>query len=175
MMIDLIIDRATVLTMEEGVGYRNDASIGINDGKIVFIAEQNEDILNKYKAKKYISGKDKLIMPGLIDAHMHTEISIFRGLAQDLDNWMELGLWPFSQHLDHKAAEAAIKLNIMEAVKNGTTTVGDFGSEIDLIAQTCQDFGVRGVITKTINELDKENLAKPGQLYNFDYNKGKKN
>ncbi len=173
-MIDLIIDRATVLTMEDCVGYLNDASIGINDGKIIFIAEQNEDISNKYKAKEYISGKDKLIMPGLIDAHMHTEISIFRGLAQDLNNWMEIGLWPFSQHLDPKAAEAAIRLNIMEAVKKGTTTIGDFGSEIDLIANTCQNFRVRGVIAKTINEIDKENPVEPGQLYNFNYKKGKR-
>lgn len=173
-MIDLIINGATVLTMADGVGYLNDASIGINDGKIVFIAEQGDETLNKYNANRYISGKDKLIMPGLIDAHMHTEISIFRGLAQDLNNWMELGLWPFSQHLDREAAEAAIRLNIMESVKKGTTTLGDFGSEIDLIASTCQDFGVRGVLTKTINELDQKNPAEPGQLYNFDYKKGKK-
>ncbi len=173
-MIDLIIDGATVLTMENGVGYYNDASIGINNGKITFIAEQNDSITDKYKAKEYISGKDKLIMPGFIDAHMHTEISIFRGLAQDLNNWMELGLWPFSQHLDQEASEAAIRLNILEAIKNGTTTIGDFGSEIDITASTCQEFGVRGVLAKTINELDKKNPAEPGQLYNFDHKKGEK-
>lgn len=56
MMIGLIIDRATVLTMEDSVGYYNDASIGINDGKIVFIAEHGESILNKFKfqEKRYL-------------------------------------------------------------------------------------------------------------------------
>jgi len=48
-MIDLIIDRATVLTMECSVGYYNDAFIGIYDGKITFIAEQDESISNKIK------------------------------------------------------------------------------------------------------------------------------
>lgn len=56
MMIDLIIDRATVLTVEDSVGYYNDASIGLNDGKITFTAEQSESILNKFKfqEKRYL-------------------------------------------------------------------------------------------------------------------------
>lgn len=59
-MINLIIEIASVLTVEASVGYYNDASIGINDGKIIFTAEQIDSILNKFEFVRYISEKYKL-------------------------------------------------------------------------------------------------------------------
>jgi 5-methylthioadenosine/S-adenosylhomocysteine deaminase len=37
-------------------------------------------------------------MPGLIDAHIHTGLSILRGTAQDMSNWMHKGIWPFMKN-----------------------------------------------------------------------------
>ncbi len=172
MQLDLIIYDTELLTMEDGgVGYLADAALGIKGDKIAVVGN-TEKILAGHQADRLLEGKNLLVMPGLIDAHIHTGIALLRGLAQDISGWMEEGLWPFSRQLDREAREAGTALNIMEAVRNGTTLLADFGSNLEGMVKWHRRIGTRALLSKTINELDSSSEIIPGELYPFDHRKG---
>ena len=65
-----------------GCGVIQDGAVAVKGNCIISVGETAE-ILKKYSAHRYIDGRGKLLMPGLMDAHAHTGVSIFRGYARD--------------------------------------------------------------------------------------------
>ena len=114
-------------------------------------------------------------MPGLIDAHMHTRYAIVRGVAQDVGNWMQKGLAPFAKHIGDEAALAGTRLNVLEALLAGTTTMGDFLRPYPGWAETFSEAGVRACLTPQINALPKTGMAgwTVGALYPLDEEAGR--
>ena len=121
--IDTLISRAHLFTMQgDGVGYVADGAIAIQAGKIVAVGPTAE-LQNQVEATKIIDATDCAMLPGLVDGHMHTTLSLLRGVAQDAANWMQQALAPYSRHLNDEDAAAATRLNAVEALKAGTTTL----------------------------------------------------
>ena len=169
--IDIIINAKHTYTLQgEGVGYLENNSIAVDKGKIVAIAPI-EEINKEYKAEKVIDAKDKLVMPGFIDAHMHTSMCALRGLAQDVNNWMMHGAGPFQTNSTNDTKIAGAKLGIAEAILNGTTTIGEDGQCADDICKIIDKIGVRGNVSVRIREALVK-VYEPGELYEYDENFG---
>ncbi len=174
MELDYIIHNAYLLKMtQQGVGFQADAAVGVKDGEIAVVGS-SPSIRKEHQAEKYVSGRDRVVMPGLVDGHMHSQLALLRGLAQDMDNWMEEGVWPFSRHLDRDMHRAAISLNVMEAVKNGTTTFLDYNHDLKTTASIHEEFGTRALLAKTINEIVPHEKVAAGDLYPLSREKGEK-
>ena len=168
-MLDIIISNGILITMEgKGVGIINDGAVGIKGNRIAAVGE-TADVLKNHKAHRYIDATHKVIMPGLIDAHMHSSLGILRGLSQDVNNWMQQGLWPFTEALTEDTAIAGSMMNIVEAVKAGTTTICDFDRSMEKLIQNLVKIGVRGRVASTINAMPP-GLSKLaiGELYPLD-------
>ena len=171
MKIDCIVKAPHIYSMKgEGVGYLNKEAIAIDRGKIIAIDKQ-EIIENNYSAEQLVDLKHHAIFPGFIDGHMHTALAVMRGLAQDTENWMMFGLQPFVQHAEKKDYHLGSKLGIMEAIKNGTTTIGDYGDPMEAVCAFVDKTGVRGNLTQTVREA-KNKVYQPGELYEYDRNQG---
>ena len=92
------------------------------------------------------------------DAHMHTDYASVRGVAQDVANWMQKGLALYSKHRKAPETHAAVsragtRLAILEALKAGTTTFGDYLEAYDGWAESFVEAGVRARLTPNINAL----------------------
>ena len=127
-MLDLLFVHAVVLTMRgAGVGVIEDGAVGVLGDRIAAVGPTAQ-VLRDFDAHRVIDAKYKAVMPGLIDAHIHTGDALIRGVAQDMHNWMQQGIWPFEEVLrrDEDAVQKGSMLNILEAVKAGTTTFCDF-------------------------------------------------
>lgn len=171
--VDLIVSAPHFYTMEgEGVGYKGNTSMAIDRGKIVAIGN-TEDIKKEYCSDEKIDLENQVVLPGFIDAHMHTGDCILRGLAQDTNYWMMYGYGPFANVTSAEERETGSQLAIIEAIKVGTTTFGDYENDMDLVCQFIDKVGVRGHITSTIREA-KKRTYNPGELYEFDENMGQK-
>ena len=160
-MLDILIKNGFLITMEgTGVGVIEDGAVGIKGNRIEVVGS-TADVCKQYDAHRVIDATGKAVLPGLIDAHIHTSIGLIRGVAQDIDNWMVDGLWPFEtklrQHLD--ASLAGSMLTIVEAVKAGTTTFCDFDSPMDQIAACHARIGTRARVAELISGLPKNNSA----------------
>lgn len=90
--VDMIVIAPHFYTLEgSGVGYLGDAAMVVDRGAIEALGPQ-EDMLSQYQAEQVLELPHHVVLPGLIDAHMHTDIGICRGLAQDTKHWMMYGL-----------------------------------------------------------------------------------
>lgn len=169
MRIDTLVRGGHLFTMNgDGVGYVANGSVAIDRGKIEAVGPWGE-LAREYAAGEVIDARDHAILPGLIDAHMHTRLAVLRGLAQDTKNWMLYGVGPFAPHVGDAAGEAGSRLAVVEALRSGTTTFGDYGPGMDGTCRFLESTGVRAQVTGLIREVPPGMSAlAPGELYGFD-------
>jgi 5-methylthioadenosine/S-adenosylhomocysteine deaminase len=169
--VDLLVTAPHALTMSgTGVGYRPDLGIAVDRGRIVALGPASE-LRAHYAAEKTIDAAHHVLLPGFIDAHMHTALCLLRGLAQDTRYWMMYGLGPFSAQLSDEAMQVGSQLAILEGLKAGTTTFSDFGWSMNGVCSLLERAGVRGAIAVSIREAEQRIYA-PGELYVFDSAQG---
>jgi 5-methylthioadenosine/S-adenosylhomocysteine deaminase len=169
MKIDLLVRGGHLFSMQgDGVGYIPEGSLAIDGGRILAVAGW-DDLSAAYQAEQTLDASHHAILPGFIDAHMHLHLALLRGLAQDTSNWMLYGLGPFSAHLTPEAGNAGARLALVEALKAGTTTFGDYGPHMDETCRFMQQAGVRARVTGFIREVpSRMDRLGPRDLYPFD-------
>ena len=169
-LVDKLVIHGHLFTMQgEGVGYINDGAVAIKGSTIIDVGTTAK-MTAAYDAATILDASDKAVLPGFIDAHMHTPLAIVRGVAQDVWNWMQAGLAPYSRHLTEVGMRAGTRLNIVEALKSGTTTFGDYAWPIAGWADNYAEAGARARLTPTINAMPKGGMAgwKIGDIYPLD-------
>lgn len=165
--VDLIVRAPHCFTMAgEGVGYLGGVDVVVDAGKIIAITDRAVTD-QEYTAEELIELTHHALFPGLIDGHMHTSWAVLRGLAQDTNNWMMYGLGPFSNVTTEASRLAGSRLAVIEAVRNGTTTIGDYATDMEPVCEFIDQVGARGNITHTIREA-RRRVYHPGELYEFD-------
>lgn len=173
-MIDKLVTGAHLFTLQgEGVGYIPDGAVAIQGDRIAAVGPTSK-LTSRFRAAQTIDARDCAVLPGLIDAHMHTPLAIVRGVAQDVAHWMQRALAPYSRHITAEAGLAGSRLNVLEALKAGTTTLVDYSRPIPGWAEAFAQFGVRARLTPTINALPPGGMAgwKLGDLYSLDLEAG---
>ena len=165
--IDTIVVAPHFYTMEgAGVGYHSDAAMAVDGGKILKVGNRPE-ILAEYTAEEMITLDHHMVLPGFIDGHMHTACNIMRGLAQDTNSWMMFGLQPFDNAVNDEERDVGSRVAILEAVRAGTTTLGDYESKMENVCAFIDKVGARGNIAQTIRAA-KRRVYQPGELYSRD-------
>ena len=103
-----------------------------------------------FKPEKIFNGKNKLLIPGLINTHTHAYMSLFRNVADDLsfEDWLFKNIEPLEEKLVPKDAYYGALLSIIEMIKTGTTCFLDMQMHINQTTQAVMDSGIRGVITR---------------------------
>lgn len=167
----MIVKAPFFYTMEgEGVGYKEKVAMVVDGGKIVdFVPADRVD--EAYSAEEVLDMNHHAIFPGFVDGHMHSLCNILRGLAQDTNNWMMYGLQPFENAATVEEKNAGAKLAVIEAIKNGTTTLGDYNVDMFEMAAFIDKVGARGNLAQTIRSA-KYRVYNPGELYEFDKKQG---
>ncbi len=172
--IDTIVQTKHMYTMQgEGVGYCYNYDIAIENGKIVAIAPK-EEVAKEYTAEKVIDATDHLVLPGFIDAHMHTCHAVLRGLAQDIDKWMMDAIAPLDAVRSYDAKAAGSRLAVAEAVMNGTTTIGDDGNDLAPCVEFIDKIGARGNISVRIRDAVNRRYL-DGEVYDYKQELAEKN
>lgn len=168
--LDLLFTHAVVLTMQgAGVGIVEDGAVGVQGSRIAVVGPTAE-VERAYAAHRVVDAAGKALLPGLIDAHIHTGDGLLRGVAQDLNHWMQHGIWPFEEALrrDTDAVCKGSLLNILEALKAGTTTFCDFDTPMTQLVQNHVKLGTRARVAELVSELPSKSETAVGELYRFD-------
>ena len=79
-MANIFVKNGYVLTMQgEGVGMIENGAVAIEGNTIVAIGKTS-DLIGEYGSAEYVyDAKEKAVMPGFVDAHIHTGMSLMRG------------------------------------------------------------------------------------------------
>ena len=118
--------------------------------------------LNK-KDLKIISGKNKVVIQGLINTHTHTPMTLFRGVADDLPlmDWLNNYIWKMEAHLNEEIVYNGTLLGCMEMIKSGTTTFNDMYFYMNGIIKGVQETGIRAYLGYGMIDLfDEEKRQK---------------
>jgi len=168
---DLMVKAPHFYTMEgEGVGYKNGVVLIVDGGKVKeFLPE--DVAAREYACAETLNLPHHAVFPGFIDAHMHTACNIMRGLAQDVNFWMMHGLQPFDNAVTQEERDRGSELAIVEAIKAGTTTLGDFDADMDHVCAFIEKTGARGHIAQNVRSAVRK-VYHPGELYEFDEKMG---
>ncbi|MBQ8604289.1 MAG: amidohydrolase family protein [Oscillospiraceae bacterium] len=95
---------------------------------------------------------DRFITPGFVSMHCHTPMNIFKGIAEDvnIDDWFNKELWPYESKMQDEDIYWGAKLACAEMINNGVTAFADHYFKGHLIAQACEETGIKGDIAWTI-------------------------
>ncbi len=93
MHYDILIFNGTVITMDHHNRLLSDGYVGISGSEIAAVDGRNGDWP---KATQMINARGGLIMPGLVNAHTHAAMPLFRGPADDLPlmDWLNHYIFP---------------------------------------------------------------------------------
>jgi 5-methylthioadenosine/S-adenosylhomocysteine deaminase len=116
------------------------------------VAEPGEDV---------IDAAGMAVMPGLVNAHTHAAMTLFRGYGDDLPlmEWLRTRIWPAEAHLTHDDVYWGTRLAIVEMLRSGTTTFWDMYWHGEAVAQACVDAGIRGVVSAVLIDQHDPSLA----------------
>jgi 5-methylthioadenosine/S-adenosylhomocysteine deaminase len=150
--VDLIVSGGTIVTMDAQRRLIENGAVAVQKGEIVAVGTASE-IAGKFLAKQTINTENKAVIPGLINTHTHVPMSLFRGIADDLDlqEWLTKFIFPSeAKNVTEDFVRAGTRLGLAEMIRGGTTTYCDMYYFEDAIAQETSKAGVRGVLGETI-------------------------
>lgn len=141
--MNLLIKNALAVLPE---GTVPDSSVWIKDGVIVAVNDAPQD----FRADKVLDAKDKLLVPGFVNAHTHVHMTALRNRADDLKfmTWLFDRVIPMEDKLTQEDAYWSIQLAFMEMLESGITTFSDMHMFPDVVIQATLDAGMRGVISR---------------------------
>lgn len=170
-MLDVLFYHGIVITMageRVGEGIIEDGAVGIQGNRIVAVGK-SDVVCAQYQAHRMIDVEGNVILPGFVDGHMHSALGLFRGLAQDTDEWLHTCIWPLREAMGPEEAAKGSMLVLAEAVKNGTTTICDFDTHMDHLVKNHAKIGTRACVAHTIAALPQDVSGLPqGELYPLD-------
>ncbi len=150
--VDLIVAGGTVVTMDGSKTVVENGAVAVLKNKIVGVGRSAE-IAKRFSAKQTINARGKAIIPGLINAHTHVPMSLFRGIADDLDlqEWLTKYIFPAeAKNVTEAFVRAGTQLGLAEMIRGGTTTYCDMYYFEDAVADETFKAGMRGVLGETV-------------------------
>lgn len=141
--MSILIKNSIILAQDER-RQQFHGDIYIEDNKIIQISKNPISIEADYK----IDGRNKLVLPGLVNTHTHIPMTLLRGYGDDmvLQKWLEERIWPIETKLDTKSVEIGTKLGLLEMIASGTTSFLDMYFFEETIGKVTEEIGLRGFL-----------------------------
>lgn len=148
MNIDTLISASHLLTVDPKNTVLTDHSVAIQNGKILDILPTQE-ARQKYQASQTTDLPGHILLPGLINAHTHAAMALFKGLADDLPlmEWLEKHIWPAEgKHADAEFVYDGTLLACAEMIRSGTTCFNDMYFFPQAAGQAVEIAGMRATL-----------------------------
>ena len=148
--VDLVLNGGTAITVDSERRVIRNAAIAVKGEEILFVGKATE-ASGRYRAYQTFDCNDKVIVPGMINAHIHYHHHLSKGLMPD-----NLGtvLWSnychgnISPHIKMEDEIWGAKALLLEMVKGGTTAFLEAGSyhPFEIIQSGIEDIGIKGLM-----------------------------
>ena len=128
--------------------------LGIDGDTIDYISDVRPE--KKYDEEKDMSGK--LLMPGLVNAHGHTAMTLLRGKGSDLNlqDWLHQEMFPVEDKMVNEDFYAGRAVAILEMISTGTTTFSDMYMDPVGAIELCGKAGLRGHFSSVFQSFNPD-------------------
>jgi 5-methylthioadenosine/S-adenosylhomocysteine deaminase len=167
--VDILITHGKVVTMNANREIIVDGAVAIKGDTIVAV-DKTEALEAQYRADKVIDAGGKVVMPGLVDAHLHITQTFARTIC-DLDHpdarqavqaadpmgntaaWAEKA-WKVDAGLTDEEAYVSCMIAGLEMIRTGTTTFADAAAfNVPALTEAVGKLGLRAVIAKNTSDI----------------------
>lgn len=126
-------------------------AIGIRDGMIAWIRPAAEVEAATLAQAAVIDGSGQVAIPGLMNSHTHSPMTMFRGSAEDvpIKDWFNKHIWPMEVNLTERDVTLGARLAVGEMLLGGVTNFADHYFFTDRIAEVVAESGARGHLAST--------------------------
>ena len=163
--VTTIVSGGAVVTVDAKRTIYNPGSIAV-DGTSIVAVGPSADIAGRFKAATQIDATGSIVIPGLINAHTHAPMVLYRGLADDLrlQEWLEKYIFPAeAKTVSREMVRAGTRLAALEMIQSGTTVYADMYYFEEEIARTTKAAGMRGVLGQTIIQFPVPDAKTPAE------------
>lgn len=150
----MVIKNAYIITMD-GDKIVHSGYIVIEGRKITYVGEE---IPTGCDTSKVIDAKGGIVMPGLINSHTHSPMSVMRGVGDDLPlhSWLFDKIFPIEEKLDNDAMFYGSLLSYAEMIKGGTTAFADMYFSTENQIKAAMECGIKANIAHCITGFGEE-------------------
>jgi 5-methylthioadenosine/S-adenosylhomocysteine deaminase len=157
-MTSILLKAHTLVTLDIQDQIFEPGWVLIQDGRISEIGSHTESPTQQ--VDQLVDFRDRLVMPGLVNAHTHTPMVLFRGLAEGVSLFTMEGFLQVLRVLEAAAdsdmVPAAVTVSCAEMIRTGTTCFADQYFYMDQILPVVRQSGMRAALAYGIVELGDE-------------------
>lgn len=142
-IVDTRINARWILTLDPDRRCLENHALIIDKGKILDIVPGTD---TQWQAREVIDLPHHVLMPGLINAHGHASMTLFRGLADDIPlmDWLQNHIWPAEgRWVDEAFTQEGAQLAMAEMLLSGTTCFSDMYFYPNVVARAAADAHIR--------------------------------
>jgi 5-methylthioadenosine/S-adenosylhomocysteine deaminase len=138
----ILIKNCSIITMVRPDDVYSVGQIEIEEDSITYVGTVRE---TGQSFDRVIDGSGMTALPGLINGHTHTAMSLMRGYGDDIPlmKWLKERIWPVEEGLTGKDVYWGAMLSIAEMLKSGTTAFADMYFFMDEVARAASEAGIR--------------------------------
>ena len=153
--VDLVVRNGTVVTVDPGRRVIAHGAVAVDGGRIAAVGTEAA-VDAQFRGQEVLDAAGGIVMPGLVNAHTHAAMVLFRGVADDLKlmEWLQKYIFPAEKiNVTAEFVRAGTRLAALEMIRSGTTTFVDMYYFEDQVAEVCKEAGLRGVLGSTLIEF----------------------
>ncbi len=158
-MSSVLLKSDLVVTLDRNDQILKEGYLVVENDRIVEMGLQ-KDLDSRRKFDEVVELKDRLVMPGLVNAHTHTPMTLFRGHVEGhtlftMDGWYNT-IRVLELQTDPEMIRGAVAVSCAEMIRTGTTCFADQYFWMDQIVPEVRRSGLRAALAYGIVELGKE-------------------
>jgi 5-methylthioadenosine/S-adenosylhomocysteine deaminase len=153
--VDLVIEAGWVVPVEPHGVVLVDHAVVVDRGRVVALLPRRE-AETRFRARQRVERPDCVLLPGLVNAHVHNPMTLMRGVADDLPLmvWLQQHIWPVeAQVMGPQFVADGIELAVAEMLRGGTTCCNENYFFPDVQAATYKRLGFRALIGLPVIEF----------------------
>lgn len=142
--VDYLITGGILVTLDEAGHIYEEGAIAVAGPDIILVGPR-ATVEAQVSAQTTLDATGQVVLPGLVNSHTHAAMTLFRGLADDmqLEPWLEK-IWRVeSNHATADNVRIGSELAFIEMIRSGTTTAADMYWQRAVTAQAAQQAGFR--------------------------------
>ena len=177
----ILVGNGRVITQDSLNPYMENGCIVIKENIIEDVGS-TQDMQLKYPEHEFIDAKGKVIMPGIINSHMHIYSSFARGMAvpgkpsENFSEILENLWWRLDKKLSLEDTKYSAYATYIDCIKNGVTTVFDHHASpysiegsLFTIGDVAKSLGIRTCLCYEVSDRDGGETIDQGIKENVDF------
>lgn len=153
-----------LITQNESREILKDVDLLIKDGTISGIGRELPEGENKI-----IDCSGMVVLPGLINAHTHSSMTLLRGISDNkkLDDWLHEDIFPAEEKMDEDDIYVGSLLACFEMLKTGTTCFNDMYVNMEQVAEAVEESGIRAMLGRGLMDIEGGGEQSLDEAINF--------